>query len=79
MIVLEVVGALVILALLAVATWMAIVGLEGVLGAIRLQRCRTCGHLVPSSSDDVSACGFCRVDHALHAHLAHVRVHHHSP
>jgi hypothetical protein len=79
MIVLEVLGAVVILVLLAVATWMAIVGLEGVLGAIRLQRCRTCGHLVPSSSEHVAACAFCRVDHSLHAHFSHVRVHHHSP
>jgi hypothetical protein len=79
MIVLEVAGAIVILALLGVATWMAIVGLEGVLGAIRLQRCHTCGHLGPSSSDAVWACAFCRVDHTLHAHLAHARVHHRSP
>ncbi|HET9076463.1 MAG TPA: hypothetical protein VFN68_05985 [Acidimicrobiales bacterium] len=77
MIVVEVVGALVLLLLVGVATGMAVMGLLGVVGAVRLSRCRCCGHLRASGlMRSPGVCLYCRhpwlVRHVMPVHLAHL-------
>lgn len=74
----EVVAGLILMALLATATWMAIVGLLGVTGCFRLRRCRSCGHLIPTSTPAVAACPYCRHPH-LPRRIGHTRLHHYLP
>lgn len=74
MIGLEVVAGVVLLLLLAVATYMAVVGLMGAVGAVRLKRCRACGHLRAAPSPG-SACAYCRHPW-LARHLMPMRLHH---
>jgi DNA-directed RNA polymerase subunit RPC12/RpoP len=74
----EVAGAVVIIALGVTATWMAIMGLLGVTGAVRLRRCRTCGHLITTTPQMAPACPYCRHPRLL-AHLVHMRLHHFLP
>ncbi len=74
---LEVLGAAVLLMLAAATTWMAAVGLLGAVGALRLQRCRSCGHLLPHSSPQQPAvCPYCRhprlARHVMPLHLRHL-------
>jgi len=78
MIVVEVVGAVVLITLSVTATWMAIVGLMGATGALRLRRCRTCGHLVTSTPRMPAACPYCRHQRLLR-HIIHMRLHHFLP
>jgi DNA-directed RNA polymerase subunit RPC12/RpoP len=77
MITLEVAAAVAIMALGLTATWMAIVGLLGVTGAIRLRRCRTCGHLITTTPNMAPACPYCR--HRRLGHVVHMRLHHFLP
>ncbi len=80
MIAIEVVGTVLIVALMAVTAWMAIVGLMGIGGvALRLERCPTCGHLIPTPSTAVADCPYCRHQRLLHPHLSHLRIHSHHP
>ena len=74
MVELEVVAAVVLAALLAVATWMAVVGLMGATGAIMLRRCRNCGHL-RAARPNGSACLYCHHPR-LARHLMPMRLHH---
>lgn len=79
MIVLEVVGALILLVLMATTTWMALVGLLGVVGATRLRRCRSCGHFLASGPPRASGdCPYCRHPWLLH-HVMPVHLHHLLP
>jgi len=79
MIVAEVLSTLILLTLVAITTWMAIVGLMGVIGAVRFKRCRMCGHLRPGGSQGQSAvCPYCRHPWLAH-HLMPVRIHHFLP
>jgi DNA-directed RNA polymerase subunit RPC12/RpoP len=78
MIALEVAGAVVLLALGLTVTWMAIVGLMGITGAVRLRRCRTCGHLVTTTRQIRSACPYCHHPW-LGRHVVHMRLHHFLP
>jgi DNA-directed RNA polymerase subunit RPC12/RpoP len=77
MIGIEVAGALAVAVLATVATWMAIVGLLGVGGFVRMQRCRSCGHLVSTPvGRRVGACPMCSHSHLSHmvpaVHLTHL-------
>lgn len=77
MLVLEVLGILTLIGLALVATWMAVVGLLGVVGNQRLRRCRSCGHLMTSTwRQSPSACPVCRHPwlkrHILPVHLRHL-------
>lgn len=77
MIALEIVIGLGVAVLAAAVTWMAIVGLMGVGGMVRLQRCRGCGHLVATPlGQRTVACPICshpRLAHVLPpVHLAHL-------
>lgn len=77
MVALEVVGIFVLAMALGLVTWMLWLGLAGAVGAVRLKRCRTCGHLVATWSTSVVACPYCR-----HRHLGrfgHARLHHYLP
>lgn len=73
---LEVVGSVVLLFLVVAATWMAVVGLLGAVGAVRLRRCRACGHLITSGTPrSRSICPYCRHpwlgNHLMPLHLQH--------
>jgi hypothetical protein len=78
MIVLEVAGAVVLIGLVVTATWMAIVGLMGITGALRLRRCRECGHLIPSTPQMATGCPYCRHER-LARHVIPMRLHHFLP
>lgn len=79
MIVVEVVGVAVLLVLVLAATWMAVVGLLGAIGAIHLRRCRSCGHLIASGTPRApSVCPYCRHPRLL-GHLIPVHLHHFLP
>ena len=78
MITVEVIGAVLIIVLGVTVTWMAIVGLLGVTGAVRLRRCRTCGHLVTTTPHIAPACPYCRHPRSL-GHVVHMRLHHFLP
>ena len=75
MIALEVLGAVVLLVLVAASTWMAVTGLLGAGGIMRLRRCRACGHLRPSWPRQATFCPYCRhpwaVEHVMPVHLRH--------
>jgi hypothetical protein len=76
-IVLEVTGTVVLLALMCVTTYMAIFGGLGMLGAVRYVRCPACGHLTAASgSGTPQGCPYCRhgaLFHPLHTlHDAHI-------
>lgn len=77
MIALEVIGAVVLFTLAVATTWMAIVGLLGAIGAARLRRCRSCGHLLVGAPLRTSGvCPYCRhrwlVRHVIPVHLRHL-------
>ncbi len=78
MIALEIAGPVAIVALGMTATWMAIVGLLGVGGAVRLRRCRTCGHLITTTPHLAPACPYCRYPRLL-GRAVHMRLHHFLP
>ncbi len=78
MIALEVIGSLVVAGILLTATWMAIVGLLSVIGAVRLHRCAECGHLVTTSPGRAGPCGYCRHPR-LAGHLPAVHLRHRLP
>ena len=78
MVAVEVVAAVVLLALAATSTWMGIFGLMGAVGCVRLRRCRTCGHLMPSSGRATAPCPYCR-PHSIALHRAHARLRHNLP
>lgn len=60
-VVVEIVGSLLVLALVGVATAGLWIGLLGVLGAVQLTRCGDCGHLaVDSASHGRRWCFVCR-------------------
>ena len=73
---LEVLGAIVLLMLASATAWMAAVGLLGAVGALRLRRCRSCGHLLPRSSQQPLVCPYCRhpwlTRHVNPVHLRHL-------
>jgi hypothetical protein len=61
---------------LAVSTWMAIVGLMGVAGGMRFARCSACQHLLPTSfPTSPLSCAYCR--HPLLLHPTHWLDRHH--
>ena len=67
-----------VVALLAVATWMLMVGLLGIAGA-RYVRCASCGHLVLASPDRPPPCPYCRHPRVLHPlHPVHLPGTHHG-
>ncbi len=67
MVVIEVVGGLLSLALACVTTYMAVFGGLGALGVVRYVRCPTCGHLTTVSQPGLPAqCAHCRHDVLLH-------------
>ena len=77
MIALEVSGVVLLLILAVAATWMMLVGLLGANGAVRLKRCRACGHLLAGGSGRSSGvCPYCRhpwlVRHVMPVHLRHL-------
>jgi hypothetical protein len=77
MMALEVFGGVVLLVLAVAATWMAVVGLLGTVGALRLRRCRSCGHLLAGSVPSRAAvCPYCRhpwlASHVVPIHLHHL-------
>ena len=78
MIALEVAGSVVLLGLAVTAAWMAVVGLMGVTGALRLKRCQACGHLLPATPGQTTICPYCRHPRLLHR-LAHARLRHYLP
>jgi hypothetical protein len=78
MVAVEVVAAVVLLALAATSTWMGIFGLMGAVGCVRLRRCRECGHLMPSSGTAMAACPYCR-PHPITHRRAHARLRHNLP
>ncbi len=79
MIVLAAIGAVVLALLVAVATWMAIVGLMGAIGAVRFKRCRVCGHLRSGwSLTHPTLCAYCRHPWLVR-HVMPVRLHHLLP
>jgi hypothetical protein len=78
MVAVEVVAAVVLLALAGTCTWMGIFGLMGAGGLVRLRRCRDCGHLMPSSGTAMTACPYCR-PHSITHHQAHARLRHNLP
>lgn len=77
MVALEVLGAVVLAGLLLVVTWMAIVGLFGAFGGLRLHRCPECGHLGTAWAARNQPCPYCR--HPLMAHLLPVHLRHYLP
>jgi DNA-directed RNA polymerase subunit RPC12/RpoP len=78
MIVLAGFGLVVLLALAIAATWMAVVGLMGITGMIRLRRCRGCGHMLPSTRGSTVDCPYCRHPRLLHG-FSHARLKHLLP
>jgi hypothetical protein len=79
MIAIEVGGVVLLVVLGVVATWMAVVGLMGAVGAVRLRRCRVCGHIhVGGLEGQPMVCTYCRHPW-LAGHLMPVRVHHLFP
>lgn len=78
MIALEVIAAVVLLGVAAATTWMALVGLMGVGGFVRLRRCRSCGHLVIVPLGQARVCPYCRHPR-LASHISPLRLHHLLP
>jgi hypothetical protein len=82
-IVLEVIGAVVLVGLMCATTYMAIFGGLGILGAVRYVCCPVCGHLTAvSGSAAPEACPHCRHVAMFHplltlhdAHIWHRGVH----
>ncbi len=77
---LEIVVGVLIVALGLATMVMAIVGLGGMIGAVRIVRCANCRHLVISSGTTVvSSCSSCRhpvLHHPIHAlHDVHIVGH----
>lgn len=57
---------------LVIATAMAVAGLLGIAGALRLVRCPACRHLVVADPGGAASCPYCRHERALHmVHLDH--------
>ncbi|HET9732352.1 MAG TPA: hypothetical protein VFP54_06705 [Acidimicrobiales bacterium] len=79
MVALEVLAAVVLFALLVATTWMALVGLMGATGTVRLRRCRSCGHMVVPSPYRSGVCPYCRHPWLSHHHIGMLQVHHLMP
>jgi hypothetical protein len=77
MIIIEVLGAVALGGLLAVSTWMAVVGLLGALGSTMF-RCQACGHLLVAPRRPGATCPYCRHPW-LASHLTPLHVHHVFP
>lgn len=79
MIVVEVLGAGILLVMAVAVTAMAIVGLIGAIGVVSLKRCPSCRHLHATwSGADLSRCFYCR--HTwLNRHVMPVRLRHFFP
>jgi hypothetical protein len=77
MLAVEIIGGVIVAAILFVSTWMAIVGLLGVTGSVRMRRCRDCGHLAISWPGH-AMCLFCRHPWMVH-HVAMLDVRHRLP
>lgn len=84
----EVIAAILVVVLAVVATYMAVYGGLGVIGAIRFVRCPECRHMVPRTIFRPGPCPHCRhaelYHHPLHslheAHLLHrLAAHVHEP
>jgi hypothetical protein len=73
-----IVGGILVTGLLAVTYWMFWAGLAGTAGLVRLRRCHSCGHLIPTSHPAVSACPYCRHPRVAR-HLVHHRLNHYLP
>ena len=71
-----VLGALVVV-MLAIATFMALEGIMGAIGAVEIGRCRTCDHLIVMAKS--AACPYCRHPRLAHAAHLHLPVRHHGP
>lgn len=78
MVVFEVVAFLFLLAMAVAVTLMAVVGLLGVTGVMRLKRCPTCAHLLPCAASRSTSCPYCAHPRLLH-HFAHARIRHYLP
>jgi hypothetical protein len=76
MVAIEVVAAVLVFALLVLSTAMAIVGLMAVTRVIRLTRCPSCRHLVPTSSVATSGCLYCDHERIWHPRVLHVVEYH---
>jgi predicted RNA-binding Zn-ribbon protein involved in translation (DUF1610 family) len=76
--VLEVAVAVFAVILFGVTYWMFWAGMAGSTGVLRLRRCHTCGHLVPTARGEVSICPYCR-HQRISRHLAHHRLRHYFP
>ena len=74
MLIIEIVGAVLVLTLAIVVTAGLYLGLLGSIGAIRLARCEHCGHLgIAGPKDPLLLCSRCRHPHLLHP----LHLHHH--
>jgi len=81
MVAVEVLTAVVVLALAIVTTAAFYVGVLGALGLIRYVRCDRCGHLgLTSASEPLRSCLHCRHGQLFHPHFAlhHARAEHGS-
>jgi hypothetical protein len=77
MLAVEVIAAVVLAAVLFVSTWMAIVGLLGISGMVRMRRCGDCGHLVTAWPGH-AVCPYCAHPWMAH-HLFPVHLRHRLP
>ena len=63
----EIITAVLVLILASVTLAATYVGLLGVVGALRIQRCERCGHQsIQRQSADIAGCGFCRHERLFH-------------
>jgi hypothetical protein len=75
MLIVEIIGAVLVLALAVVVTAGFYLGVLASIGALRLTRCRHCGHLgISAPREPLLLCSRCRHPHLLHP----LRVHHHT-